>query len=145
MVFVCSEPPIFINWRHQNIEQGGVEYCNDDERAALEILYEVTGGSGWTNSGGWLGDGPLGEWYGVSVDTRGRVTALDLSGNELQGRLPGILDQLSGLTELRVDGNALSGRLPMSLEEPGGSGVPTTRIPICALRARRRFRRGWGI
>ena len=122
----------FINWRHQNIEQGGVEYCNDDERAALEILYEITGGSGWTNSGGWLGDGPLGEWYGVTVDALGRVTALDLSGNELKGRLPGILDQLSRLTELRVDGNALAGRLPMSLRNLGVRAFHYSDTNLCA-------------
>ncbi len=106
----------FVSWRE---EIGGSEdklaFCNDFERAVLEMLYEVAGGSGWTNSGGWLDDGALGEWYGVRVDDLGRVTALDLSGNELKGRLPGILDQLSQLTELRVDGNALAGRLPMSL------------------------------
>ena len=36
----------FVSWRQQSNDQGGVEYCNDDERAALEILYEVTGGFG---------------------------------------------------------------------------------------------------
>ena len=122
----------FVSWRQQSNDQGGVEYCNDDERAALEILYEITGGSGWTNSGGWLGDGPLGEWYGVTVDALGRVTALDLSGNELKGRLPGILDQLSRLTELRVDGNALAGRLPMSLRNLGVQAFHYSDTNLCA-------------
>ena len=122
----------FVSWRQQSNDQGGVEYCNDDERAALEILYEITGGSGWTNSGGWLGDGPLGEWYGVTVDALGRVTALDLSGNELKGRLPGILDQLSRLTELRVDGNALAGRLPMSLRNLGVRAFHYSDTNLCA-------------
>ena len=55
------------------------------------------------------------EWYGVSVDSRGRVTALDLSENELEGRIPGNLGRLSQMAELRIGGNALAGRLPLSL------------------------------
>lgn len=31
---------------------------------------------------------PAGEWYGVSVHGQGRVTALDLSDNDLTGRIP---------------------------------------------------------
>ena len=81
----------------------------------MNALHEVTGGSDWTNSSGWRGDGALGEWYGVSVDSLGRVTELDLSHNGLRGPVPGSLALLSQLTKLKIDGNSISGRLPMSL------------------------------
>ncbi len=106
----------FVRWRQ---EIGGLDrdvaFCNDSDRAVLDALYESAGGEGWTHSGGWGGNGPLGEWYGVSVDALGRVTALDLTDNGLEGQLPGHLTRLSQLMELRVDGNALSGRLPTGL------------------------------
>ena len=97
----------------EDLRSGG--FCNDSDRSALEAFFKIAGGSGWTNSDGWGGDGPLEEWYGISVDSRGRVTALDLSGNGLEGRIAGSLGRLSQMRELRVGGNALSGRLPLSL------------------------------
>ena len=83
--------------------------------AALKSLFEATGGSGWTNSGGWLSDGAVGEWYGVAADALGRVTELDLVGNELSGTLPSGLGDLARMTALRIGDNALRGRLPLSL------------------------------
>ena len=73
-----------------------------------------------TNSDGWLGEDAVSEWYGVQADSLGRVTGLDLSGNGLEGRVPGSLSRLSRMTELRIGGNALSGRLPLGL----------TRLPL---------------
>ena len=90
-------------------------FCNQSDLAALASLYEASGGGGWTNADGWPGDAATAEWYGVSADSLGRVTGLDLSGNVLAGRLPENLGQLAHLTELRIDDNALSGRLPPSL------------------------------
>ena len=87
--------------------------CPDAE--VLRALYEAAGGGGWTNADGWLGDGPLGQWYGVDVDASGRVSTVDLEGNGLSGRLPDRLGDLAGLTTLRIGDNALSGRLPSSL------------------------------
>ena len=34
------------------------------DRAALEALYDATGGPSWTDSTSWKTDAPLGEWYG---------------------------------------------------------------------------------
>ena len=104
----------FLRWA-RGIEFFEGEFCNDSDRAGLEALYEATGGSGWMDSTGWKSDVALGEWYGVSVDSLGRVTALDLSRNGLEGQLPRHLGRLSQLTEFNIGGNALSGRLPMSL------------------------------
>ena len=104
----------FIAWL-KGIERHAGPYCNESDVAVLDSFFRNTGGEDWTNSGGWSGDGAVSEWHGVSADSLGRVTGLDLSGNGLTGRLPRILGQLAQLTELRIDSNALTGRLPLEL------------------------------
>ena len=104
----------------KGIEQRRGPFCNESDLAVIKSLYETTGGADWTNSGGWLGEDAVSEWYGVHTDSLGRVTGLDLSANGLKGRFPGNLAQLSRMIELRIGGNALSGRLPLGL----------TRLPL---------------
>ena len=85
----------------------------------LESLFESAVGSDWTNSEGWR-DGPvLTGWHGVTVDSVGRVTALDLSRNGLSGRLPGNLGQLAHMVP--VCSTRLRGGF-------GGSRVVTSRL-----------------
>ena len=55
------------------------------DRIALRQFFEATGGRSWKNSAGWGSSRPLAEWYGVTVDRAGRVTMLDLEGNNLRG------------------------------------------------------------
>ena len=85
------------------------------DRAALEALYEATGGPGWTNDTNWKTVAPLGEWYGVTTDADGLVTGLDLGWNELSGPIPRELGRLVNIEELRLAGNQLTGRVPASL------------------------------
>ncbi len=83
------------------------------DRVALEALYDATYGSIiWKNSTNWKTAAPLGEWYGVTTDAAGRVTKLDLSGNELKGRIPESLGSLSNLQELNLRDNELRGPIP---------------------------------
>ena len=89
--------------------------CNEADVAALEALFDAAGGTDWTNSDGWLGDGSVGEWYGVSADSLGRVLELRLSRNGLSGRIPGQLGNLDAMTRLSIEDNDLSGRLPITL------------------------------
>ena len=105
-------PDALVAW-YQALEERNGPVCPD--REVLRALYEAAGGGGWTNADGWLGDGRLGEWYGVDVDSSGLVSTVDLAGNGLSGGLPGRLGDLAGLTALRVGDNALTGRLPTSL------------------------------
>ena len=96
-----------------------------EDRIALEILYRATDGPNWDNNEGWLTDAPLGEWYGVTTNDRGRVTHVNLGGwnsdagrwvaNGLTGTIPPILGTLANLESLSLWGNALSGRIPSEL------------------------------
>ena len=104
------------------VAQGGAAA----DRAALEALYEATGGDEWANNTNWLTDAPLGDWFGVEVDEDGRVTGLRLGGwdesaqgwvdHGLTGSLPPALGTLSGLRRLVLSGNGgLTGPIPPEL------------------------------
>ena len=97
-----------------------------NDREVLEVLYDSTGGESWTNRNNWKTSAPLGEWYGVTTDTAGRVTELDLSGNELTGSIPAALGDLELLQILNLGDrwdptsrqwltNALTGPIPDEL------------------------------
>ena len=97
----------------RDIEDGGGPFCNQADREALEDLYESAGGSNWRDSDAWLATQALEEWYGVTADSLGRVTELDLAGNGLTGEPSRALRDLSRMTVLRIGDNGLSGRLPL--------------------------------
>lgn len=107
----------------EGMEEASGPFCNAVDVAALETLYELNGGDGWTNRGGWFGGPVLEQWHGVTADSLGRVVALDLSRNGLAGRLHPVLARLEHMRELRIDGNALSGLLPLDL----------VRLPLTAF------------
>jgi hypothetical protein len=90
------------------------------ERQALVALYEATDGNHWKNHDGWLG--PAGSecsWYGVDCDPgtseHATVHDLQLSENNLHGRIPEAVGQLAHLQDLDLAGNDLSGRLADTL------------------------------
>ena len=114
---VCAPGRIdFVSWL-EGMETVSGPYCNESDVAVLNKLYDTSGGLDWTNSGGWLESPALEAWYGVTADSLGRVTALDLSRNRLAGRLPAQLGELARMTELRIADNPdLSGQLPLSLD-----------------------------
>lgn len=90
------------------------------ERAALQELYSATLGDEWLDNGGW--NGPAGsecDWHGVECDASGStVVAIDLSGNHLQGMLPGTLHQLPNLQRLFLGNNGIGGVIT-ALGPPG--------------------------
>ena len=63
------------------------------DRAALVALYNATGGANWGRNGNWLSNAPMGEWHGVTTDSDGRVTHLDLRSNQLTGAIPAELGE----------------------------------------------------
>ena len=85
------------------------------DRAALVALYNATEGGSWTTRTNWLSGRPLDEWHGVTTDSDGRVTALNLSSNQLGGALPAELGDLTNLRALNLGSNQLTGPIPAEL------------------------------
>ena len=92
--------------------QGQVSADVARDRAALEALYDSTGGANWTTSTNWKIADDLGAWYGVLVDSDGRVTDLNLANNNLVGTLPTTLHNLTALVNLYLTQNQLTGSIP---------------------------------
>ena len=89
--------------------------CSDSAIVALTELYDQAGGSNWTSDDNWLSDLPPGDWHGITTDAGGKVTAVNLAGNNLSGPLPQILSLLSDLRDLTLSDNiGLSGPVPRS-------------------------------
>ena len=98
-----------------------------DDRAALEALYNATGGPNWERNENWLTDTSLSEWQGVETDGAGRVVVLVLSYNGLSGQIPPEIGGLTGLTRLSLSGNDLTGGIPREL-----GGLSRLRVLVLA-------------
>ena len=85
------------------------------DREVLKHLYEVTGGTAWTNDARWLSGRPLGEWHGVTTNEDGRVVRLSLQQNNLAGPIPSELANLSELWDLNLSWNRLTSPIPAEL------------------------------
>lgn len=84
------------------------------ECQALLMLYSTTNGDGWLNKTGWMESTTIGDWYGVKV-TKGYITSLNLSKNQLKGYLPAELGTLTYLGYLDLNNNALTGNIPSEI------------------------------
>ncbi|MCY3843304.1 MAG: hypothetical protein OXH69_07145 [Acidobacteria bacterium] len=91
------------------LAQGNVE----SEGATLEVLNDATDGAGWRTSTNWKTSAPLDDWYGVTTDATGQVSALDLSS------IPSELGSLANLRELDFQQRA-DGFDPLRARESGG-------------------------
>ena len=101
------------------------------DRAALVALYNATGGANWGNNGNWLSNAPMGEWHGVTTDSDGRVTHLDLRTNQLTGEIPAELGDLTNLTELQLRSNQLTGCIPEGLRNIRRNDFGQLGLPFC--------------
>ncbi len=91
--------------------------CNE-ERSDLMKLHEAMGGASWTESANWGTDAPLGNWFGIAVDsTTGRVTQINLNRNNLSGTVPLEVRHFPYLRTLRLDYNRLEGEIPPEIGE----------------------------
>ena len=88
--------------------------ADKQDSLALVELYSSTNGDNWKNSTGWLVDSVY-KWYGVELDAAGRVTGIDLSGNDLTGQLPVSISNLAGLNYLYLHNNSITGDIPEGL------------------------------
>ena len=85
------------------------------DRAVLVRLYDATDGANWRDDSNWLSELPLGEWAGVRTDYEGRVTWLNLEGNQLSGQVPIELGGLSRMSWMNLSHNQLHGEIPAQL------------------------------
>ena len=93
-----------------NDEVNITNIATSQDSLALVALYNSTDGANWTNNTNWL-TGNLDTWFGVTVTT-GRVTQLQLYGNNLIGTIPVEIGNLTNLTGLSLVNNQLSGSIP---------------------------------
>ena len=98
-----------------NIATGTTAGDAATDRAALAALYNATDGANWPRQRNWLSNAPMGEWHGVTTDSDGRVTELDLSQNQLTGDIPAELGDLTNLEWLDLPINRLTGDIPAEL------------------------------
>ncbi|CAM9288692.1 unnamed protein product [Ectocarpus sp. 8 AP-2014] len=114
------------------------------DRDVLVALYDATDGDHWRRKKNWKTGAALSEWYGVKVNSEGRVVELSLQANNLtahhfphvprwravvgchvlsvfssKGHIPASLGQLSNLKELILSLNYLSGPIPPELGKLG--------------------------
>ena len=73
----------------------------------LVDLYTYTNGNKWKNNSKWL-EGNVNEWFGISIE-HGRIIAIELPDNNLQGQIPKSLNNLKALKHINVNNNKLSG------------------------------------
>lgn len=124
-------------------------------REALGAFYSDVGGSQWARKDNWRSDTPLSQWFGITTDNDGRVTAinlprnqlagtlparigalihlqeLDLSDNDLSGTVPPELANLANLSTLYLAGNRLTGCLPASLRQIANNDLDNLGLPFC--------------
>jgi len=79
------------------------------EVIALLELKAKTKGNLWTNQ--WDQSQPISTWHGVTIKD-GNVVGLDLSKNNLQGKIPITIGNLRHLESLDLSGNHIEGKVP---------------------------------
>ncbi len=79
------------------------------EVIALLELKAKTKGHQWTNQ--WDENKPISTWHGVTVKN-GKVVGLDLSNNNLQGKIPITIGNLRYLESLNLSNNSIKGKIP---------------------------------
>ena len=101
------------------------------QKEALVALYNAADGANWTDNTNWLSEEPLDDWYGVTTDAGGMVTAVALAGNNLNGTIPDELGDLTNLQTLSLSGNSLTGCVPDGLYQTPTNDLSSLALPPC--------------
>lgn len=91
---------------------GGVtsNSCASSDSLALVAFYNATLGSTWTTK--WDLSQPMNTWYGITTNSDGCVTEINLRVNFLRGSLPKEIGNLTSLKKLDLYNNSIGGSLP---------------------------------
>ena len=84
-------PPTLASWYASIETTDTLSPCRVDpvpDRDVLVALFNATDGANWVRNSNWLSERPISEWHGVTTDSAGRVTRLNLARNGLAGTLP---------------------------------------------------------
>lgn len=85
----------------------------DTDYQALKVLYSALYGDSWKNKWDIENSQIIPDnWYGVTFDEDGNVTAIDLDGNGLKGTLPDIGFEIPTLASLNLSHNDIRGNIP---------------------------------
>jgi RHS repeat-associated protein len=93
------------------------------EASVLKNVYDSLGGTSWTNKTNWptVGNWAAGytiaqmdTWYGITV-ANGDITRIELPANNLTGKIPKSLGQLTKMQILRLQSNSIGGSIPAEL------------------------------
>lgn len=85
----------------------------EQDSLALVAFYNNTNGATWTNKANWL-TGTPDTWFGLTI-ADSRVVDLSLPGNNLSGKLPLELKNLTQLESLQLHDNVITDTVPASL------------------------------
>ena len=88
--------------------------AHEGDSLVLVELYRNTEGNAWVTKTGWL-QTPVSEWYGITLDSDGRVKEVNLQSNKLVGQLPASISKLAELDSLSLPDNELTGPIPPEL------------------------------
>jgi len=84
------------------------------DKNALIIFYYATSGANWIDNTNWNTSAPVYEWQGVEMEGN-RVSAINLSSNNLNGYIPNDIGNLTGLKVLNIRNNQISGNIPIQI------------------------------
>ena len=93
---------------HTGCDTAGNHGLVNDCEALLDSEDALGGSLNWTD------DTAMSDWDGVTISD-GRVTAINLRDQDLDGTVPATLGRVSMLTSLNLKGNDLTGGIPASL------------------------------
>ena len=118
-VTLCEDSASSNTPKHQQQQSDSLflNTTNPDDIEALKALYNSTNGEKWGDNDRWLQGDPCGNnWYGITCNSKGRVTQIILYKNGLVGQLPGPqISKMSELAELNLFSNKLTGEIPLEL------------------------------
>ncbi|MGV6845002.1 MAG: Two component regulator three Y domain protein, partial [Lutibacter sp.] len=87
---------------------------SQSEKNALVDLYKATHGESWNNT--WDLKADVNTWYGVTI-IENKVTALNLSMNNLEGKIPSTIGNLTNLKSLNLGFNKIGGNIPNEITQ----------------------------